>query len=153
MPQQDLSKDTLKQIQNPDQCRLYGAFVRGARAFLGLNQDEFAKMVGVERTTLIRLEKGEPPLKRHLCQSVIQVLAQAGIKSSDILDVLDGLIINPVISIKIEYERLQAGLFGLSKTSSFEEKQDALLGLEYRPPLVDQPLRVNKYRGAKDFTK
>ncbi len=144
MALQDTLKQSPKQIQNSDQCLLYGAFVRGARCFLGLSQDEFAKMIGVERTTLLRLEKGESPLKSSLCQSAVEVLAKAGIASNDLLDLRDSASTPNTIVVSLDFEHLSKNFFGLTKSADIEEKMQALLGLGYRPPLSEQPLRVKK---------
>ena len=68
-----------KVIHDPDQCLLYGAFVRAGRNALNLSQDQLALMLGINRTTLVRLEKGIPPFKRSLCLSMVEVFKKIGI--------------------------------------------------------------------------
>ena len=70
-----------KQIVDPDMCAAYGAVVRAGRNALGLSQNGLAAILGVHRTTLVRLEQGTPPLRRGLCVTAVDVLKKAGVAS------------------------------------------------------------------------
>ena len=76
--------DASKQIHDPDVCLAFGAYVRAARNALSLSQTALAEMLGVHRTTLVRLEKGSPPLKRGLCVSAVAFLTKAGVSCNGI---------------------------------------------------------------------
>jgi DNA-binding XRE family transcriptional regulator len=74
--------ETAKLLYDPDHCLLYGAEVRAARGVLGLSQSELADMLGVTRTTVLRLEKGIAPLRLALCESAVDTLKKAGVSSN-----------------------------------------------------------------------
>ncbi len=132
---------TTKLIFDPDHCLMYGAYVRGVRSALGLSQGALADMLGVNRTTLLRLEKGQPPLKKALCETAIKVLKKAGVNSEamDLLTTEPGVPTN--LDISINFGALMQSLFELPKSAAVMQKTEALFGQHYVPPLEQSPLR------------
>ena len=137
----DPLQQTTKLIFDPDHCLMYGAYVRGVRSALGLSQGALAEMLGVNRTTLLRLEKGQPPLKKALCETVVELLEQAGVKSEamDSLRTMSGVPTHLDISINIF--ALLRSLYQLPKSSPVDVKTKVLFGQDYVPPLEQAPLR------------
>ena len=137
----DPLQQTTKLIFDPDHCLMYGAYVRGVRSALGLSQSALAEMLGVNRTTLLRLEKGQPPLKKALCETVVELLKQAGVQSEamDSLKTEPGVPTNLDISIK--FGALMHSLYQLPKSAAVNVKTEALFGQDNVPPLEQAPLR------------
>jgi len=133
-----------KLLVEEDLCQMYGAYVRGARSALGLSQSALAEMLGVNRTTLLRLEKGLPPLRKALCQATVEILKKAGVNSL----AMDTLMTTPgcpkVLDIGIDMVILVNSFFDLPKTSTVDAKTEALFGQNYVAPLRKMPLRKNK---------
>ena len=131
-----------KVIHDPDQCLLYGAFVRAGRNALNLSQDQLALMLGINRTTLVRLEKGIPPFKRSLCLSMAEVFKKIGIESKQI----DELASDPVgvtgrLDISINHAALTWNFFPNSDSTDQIKSID---GNELVPPLQKNPLRRDR---------
>jgi DNA-binding XRE family transcriptional regulator len=137
----DPYQQTTKLIFDPDHCLMYGAYVRGVRSALGLSQSALAEMLGVNRTTLLRLEKGQPPLKKALCETAVEVLKKAGVQS----EAMDSLITEPgvptTLDIGINFGALMHSLYQLPKSAAVDAKTEALFGQNYVPPLEQAPLR------------
>ncbi len=137
----DPPQQTTKLIFDPDHCLMYGAYVRGVRSALGLSQSALAEMLGVNRTTLLRLEKGQPPLKKALCETAVALLKQAGVQS----EAMDSLKTEPgvptTLDIGINFGALLQSLYQLPKSAEAGVKTEALFGQDYVPPLEQAPLR------------
>lgn len=137
-----------KLLHDLDQCSIFGGFTRAARNALNLSQEDLAAMLGITRSTLVRLEKGEAPLKLALCNTLLNVLAKAGVSS----EAMNTLIDNPgvpasSIDILINVKPL---LWSVKSTGAdTQDKTKHLLGSKHIPPLEKTPLRVDKPKRNK----
>ena len=120
---------------------MYGAYVRGVRSALGLSQSALADMLGVNRTTLLRLEKGQPPLKKALCETVVELLKQAGVQSNAMSSLKTEPGVTTTLDININFGTLMHSLYQLPKSAAVDAKTEALFGQDYVPPLEQAPLR------------
>lgn len=138
----EINPITSKVIHDADHCLLYGAFVRAGRNALNLSQDELAIMLGINRTTLVRLEKGKPPFKKALCESVVDVFRKIGVTSSQINELAgDPYGVIGTLDIQINFKALDWDFFP-SNEPSIEIK--AIDGGNLTPPLQEKPLRKDK---------
>lgn len=115
---------TLKLLFDPDQCLLYGSFIRASRSILGLSQVEFAEVLGVTRTTLVRLENGIAPLKKSLCEAAVDLLKSVGIESEAMVQIRNGSEVPTTLDISVNYAEAQVkvkGLFGEGFVSPLKE--------------------------------
>lgn len=131
-----------KQIHDPDVCLAYGSFVRAARNALSLSQTTLAGMLGVHRTTLVRLEKGSPPLKRGLCASAVSVLAKAGVTCEELMD--DFKVpkdINHAMLVTYKFDSLRQSQKVIDQGMAEEELVGKLVGNDFVAPLQEKPLR------------
>ncbi len=133
--------DTPKLILDPDQCLLYGAFIRASRALLGLSQEEFRHSLGISRSTLVRLENGIAPLKKSLCEAAVDVLIAAGIKSQAMVDIRFTPGIPTELDIAVNYIALLNRFLQVPRTAEAQAKLQALFGTEFVAPLKKMPLR------------
>ena len=134
--------DSEKQLYEPDLCMGYAAFIRSGRGVLGISQNAFAAMLGVHRTTLVRLEQGSPPLKKNLLEAAQALLANLGVKLNTALsqnEVGDINISDLQFTIPIDSLRRVQKLLDLG--GGEEEFIRHLLGEQYVPPLKARPLR------------
>lgn len=131
-----------KQITEPDLCAAYGAVVRAGRNALGMSQNGLAAILGVHRTTLVRLEQGTPPLRRGLCMSAVEVLKKAGVVcETSVIQKGSGKLndTNLLLSITAEaVRRAQQGIDGLIPSDGLTTH---FLGDGFVPPLEENPLR------------
>lgn len=132
-----------KLIQDVEVCMAIGCYVRASRSALGLNQLKLAQLLGVNRTTLLRLEKGTAPLKFALCLTAVDVLGALGARSFSIEELLAGRgVVGQTIDLTVNFESMK-----LTQEAAEQEAAQnnrgiaALLGEEYIPPLVVSPLR------------
>ena len=131
-----------KQIHDPDEGLAYGAFVRAGRTALGLSQTALATILGVHRTTLLRLEKGSPPLRRGLCESAVYVLGRAGVTCEVLQKGNFGSNGGTKdLQIMVIFDALKRA--ELVVTSGEDEKEFGrlLLGEGFIAPLQEKPLR------------
>ena len=141
MPMDDTYSNS-KQIHDPDVCLAYGAFVRAARNALSLSQTSLAGMLGVHRTTLVRLEKGSPPLKRGLCTSAVSVLAQAGVSCEELMkDFKSPDDIDHVMHVTYKFNALRNSQKVIDQGLAEEELVKFLVGSDFVAPLQEKPLR------------
>jgi DNA-binding XRE family transcriptional regulator len=131
-----------KLILDPDECLAFGAFVRAGRNALGISQNGLAAMLGVHRTTLVRMEKGLPPLRRGLCESAIVVFAKAGVTFSS-STVGDPNRAEEITEIKVTvlFESLRKAQRIIQSGNENTELLRQLLGEDFKPPLEEKPLR------------
>lgn len=131
-----------KQIHDPDVCLAYGAFVRAARNALSLSQTTLAGMLGVHRTTLVRLEKGSPPLKRGLCTSAVSVLAQAGVSCEELMKEFKSPDdVNHVLQLTLKFGAIRQSQKVIDQGLAEEELVRSLVGNNFVAPLQEKPLR------------
>lgn len=130
-------------IHDGEACQAIGCHVRAARSALGLNQAQLAELLGVNRTTLLRLEKGTAPLRFALCLGAVDVLGVLGARSPQIEHLLAGRSsVGETFDLTVNFESMK-------RTQEMAEVEwaksqrglAALLGDEYVPPLVVSPLR------------
>lgn len=142
---QSASQRDSKLIRDPVTCRVYGAFVRGARMTLGLNQRQFAVLLGVTRSTLVRLEQGGAPMRTKLCEASFQLLAELGAKADNLQQF--GAQENKPEELVMSFKRssmetihdlLEQGL------TAPEDLKVELFTQNYVAPLKRQPLRKSK---------
>lgn len=119
---------------------MYAAYVRGSRHALGINQTTLAELLGVNRSTLVRLEKGEPPLKQTLVMAAIDVLEQLGAHVDDfpVPEVADDL----KFAVSLQRVR-QISELASDKGVGLDALQ-SLLTPDFKPPLKESPLRKDK---------
>ena len=141
MESTDKSNTTLKLLLDPDQCLMYGSFIRASRALLGLNQEEFAQFLGITRSTLVRLENGVAPLKKNLCEAAVDLLKTAGIvsKAMDEIRYTPGVATH--LDISVNYLRLLSSFLRLPRKTEAQTKVKALFGDDFVAPLKENPLR------------
>jgi DNA-binding XRE family transcriptional regulator len=131
-----------KLIADPDVCKAMGCYVRSARNALSLSQHTFSALLGVNRTTLLRLEKGSCPLRTALCVSALQVLSRLGARS----DLIERVLLErgqavEVIDLLIDFASMKRSQEVADSPESEAERVLGLLGQAYVPPLVAHPLR------------
>ena len=131
-----------KQIHDPDVCLAFGAYVRAARNALSLSQTALAEMLGVHRTTLVRLEKGSPPLKRGLCVSAVAVLTKAGVSCNGLsTDKRYAQEQDQTLIVEFKFSSLQKAQRAMEDGLSDSELPAILLGADFVAPLEAKPLR------------
>jgi DNA-binding XRE family transcriptional regulator len=132
-----------KLIQDSDVCKAIGCYVRASRSALGLNQLKLAQLLGVNRTTLLRLEKGNAPLRFALCQTAVEVLSALGARSTQIEELLAGRAgLGATIDLTVNFEAMkQTQEMAEQEATKNNKGFTALLGEEYIPPLAARPLR------------
>jgi DNA-binding XRE family transcriptional regulator len=134
--------DASKQIHDPDVCLAFGAYVRAARNALSLSQTALAEMLGVHRTTLVRLEKGSPPLKRGLCVSAVAVLTKAGVSCNGLsTDKRYAQEQDQTLIVEFKFSSLQKAQRAMEDGLSDSELPAILLGADFVAPLEAKPLR------------
>jgi DNA-binding XRE family transcriptional regulator len=134
--------DASKQIHDPDVCLAFGAYVRAARNALSLSQTALAEMLGVHRTTLVRLEKGSPPLKRGLCVSAVAVLTKAGVSCNGLsTDKRYAQEQDQTLMVEFKFSSLQKAQRAMEDGLSDSELPAILLGADFVAPLEAKPLR------------
>ena len=134
--------DASKQIHDPDVCLAFGAYVRAARNALSLSQTALAEMLGVHRTTLVRLEKGSPPLKRGLCVSAVAVLTKAGVSCNGLsTDKRYAQEQEQTLMVEFKFSSLQKAQRAMEDGLSDSELPAILLGADFVAPLEAKPLR------------
>ena len=134
--------DASKQIHDPDVCLAFGAYVRAARNALSLSQTALAEMLGVHRTTLVRLEKGSPPLKRGLCVSAVAVLTKAGVSCNGLsTDKRYAQEQDQTLIVEFKFSSLQKAQRAMEDGLSDSELPAILLGADFVSPLEAKPLR------------
>ena len=138
------AKTTLKLLLDPDQCLMYGSYIRASRAVLGLSQGDFCEFLGVTRSTLVRLENGIAPLKKSLCESAVDVLKSAGIQSLAMDEMRYTPGVPTTLDISINYRALLGRVLRLPKGTKAQIKVNALFGDGFVAPLKEAPLRKSK---------
>lgn len=141
MEQKEKLNTTLKLLLDPDQCLLYGTFIRASRTILGLSQEEFAEVLGVTRSTLVRLENGIAPLKKSLCETAVDLLKSAGIESDAMNKVRNALGVPTTLDISVNYGTLLHSFLRLPRNTEAQAKVEALFGEGFVAPLKETPLR------------
>lgn len=129
---------TEKLLLDRQQCLAYAAYVRAARNALGLSQATLATMIGVTRSTLVRLEKGDPPLKTALCLAAVEVLQRLGVEAANLP--LAGAGGGP-LQWTIDPAKLWHTHEVLQTTDVHQVIMGVLLGADYVPVLARKPLR------------
>lgn len=134
--------DASKQIHDPDVCLAFGAYVRAARNALAISQTALADMLGIHRTTLVRLEKGSPPLKRGLCVSAVSVLTKAGVSCVGLTTDKKQLQAHgDALTVEFKFSSLQKAQRAMEDGLSDSELPAMLLGSDFVAPLEQKPLR------------
>lgn len=141
MESTDKGNTTLKLLLDPDQCLMYGSFIRASRAVLGLNQEEFAQSLGVTRSTLVRLENGVAPLKKSLCEAAVDLLKTAGIASNAMDEIRYTPGVPTTLDISVNYGTLLHSFLRIPRKAEAQAKIDALFGKGFVAPLKEAPLR------------
>lgn len=141
MESTDKSNATLKLLIDPDQCLMYGSYIRASRALLGLNQEEFAQVLGITRSTLVRLENGVAPLKKSLCEAAVDLLKTAGIESGAMDEIRYMPGVPTMLDISINYGTLLNSFLRLPRKAEAQTKVKALFGDGFVAPLKENPLR------------
>lgn len=136
--------ETSKLLYDPDHCILYGAFVRAARGALGLSQAELAAMLGVTRTTVVRLEQGIAPLRLALCESAVDTLKAAGVSSTAMDQLRHEIGVPTSLDVSINFFKLLNNFLKLPRDAETAKKLESLFGSSYIPTLYRKPLRKNK---------
>ncbi len=134
--------DTDKQLYEPDQCMGYAAFIRSGRSVLGISQNSFAAMLGIHRTTLVRLEQGSPPLRKSLIVAATALLENLGIQLMfSVGQNGQGTLSIPDLQVTIPIESLRRVQQLLDAELPEDEFIKRLFGDKYIPPLTAKPLR------------
>ncbi len=140
MPMNDSSH--IKQITDATLCASYGALVRAGRNALGISQNGLAALLGVHRTTLVRLEQGTPPLRTGLCNSALEVLRQAGVECDMPQTTALQYTTNGVgLHIHITAQAIAKAQQGMEEQMTAEALAAHFLGSAFKPPLTEKPLR------------
>jgi len=123
-------------------CAAYGAIVRAGRNALGISQNGLAAILGVHRTTLVRLEQGTPPLRRGLCLTAVDVLEKAGIACTN-LEILTGTgsFNHGSLLMTISADAVRKAQQGIEGQMPSEDLSGHFLGDGFVPPLEEKPLR------------
>jgi len=99
-------------------------------------------MLGVHRTTLVRLEKGSPPLKRGLCVSAVAVLTKAGVSCNGLsTDKRNAQEQDQTLMVEFKFSSLQKAQRAMEDGLSDSELPAILLGADFVAPLEAKPLR------------
>ena len=131
-----------KQITDPDMCAAYGAVVRAGRNALGMSQNGLAAILGVHRTTLVRLEQGTPPLRRGLCLTAVDVLKKAGVACETLaIQTGTGQFNDGSLLLTISADAIKKAQQGLEGLRHGEALSAHVLGDGFVPPLEEKPLR------------
>lgn len=131
-----------KLIQDSDACKAIGCYVRAARNALSLSQSDLAEVLGVNRTTLLRLEKGISPLRFALCLSAVKVLGRLGAKSEQIENlVTEKGRVADAIHFTVDFQAMKRSQALAEQQLAAQGGIASLLGEQYVPPLVITPLR------------
>lgn len=131
-----------KLIQDSDACKAIGCYVRAARNALSLSQRDVAELLGVNRTTLLRLEKGISPLRFALCLSAVKVLGRLGAESEQIENLVSGQgRVTDTIYFTVDFQAMKRSQALAEQEFAAQGGIASLLGEEYVPPLVLTPLR------------
>ena len=140
MPERHAAQPKL--LVDPDACKAIGCFVRSARNALSLSQNTFSELLGVNRTTLLRLEKGACPLRTALCVSALHVLGRLGARSELIERAVfqQGQVVE-TIDLLIDFEAMKRRQELTDLPDREAERLFDLLGKAYVPPLAAHPLR------------
>ena len=117
------------------------AYVCAVRNALGMSQGDLAAILGVNRTTLMRLEQGVAPLKFALCKSAVQVFKEAGVTSKAMDELIASIGVPPTLDITIQTPHLLKMRSKVAMKSTPENKATLLLGENFSPPLDQSPLR------------
>lgn len=131
-----------KQLSDPDLCAAYGAVVRAGRNALGISQNEMAAILGVHRTTLLRLEQGTAPLRTGLCLSALDVLKRAGVvcTTPGVQSAL-GTLGDEGLHLEISSESVRKAQQGIDGLVPADRLASHFLGERFVPPLEERPLR------------
>ena len=131
-----------KQIIDADLCAAYGTLVRAGRNALGISQNALAAMLGVHRTTLVRLEQGVPPLRTGLCLSAVEVLKRAGVEcQTPELEQGTGFDLAGSLTMAIRGDAIVKAQQGIEQQLGNEVIANHFLGAAFIPPLAEKPLR------------
>lgn len=134
--------DTDKNLYEPDLCMGYAALIRSGRGVLGISQKSFAAMLGVHRTTLVRLEQGSPPLKKSLLEAAEALLAKLEVRVSFDVTQSDSTTLGiSQLHLCIPIDTLRRVQASLDRGGPEEDLIRALFGYQYVPPLKAEPLR------------
>lgn len=136
--------DTLqsKQITDPDMCAAYGAVVRAGRNALGMSQNGLAAILGIHRTTLVRLEQGTPPLRRGLCLTAVDVLQKAGVACETLeIQTGTGRFKDGSLLLTISADAVKKAQQGIEGLIPRDDLSAHFLGNGFVPPLEEKPLR------------
>lgn len=131
-----------KQITDASLCAAYGTLVRAGRNALGISQNALASILGVHRTTLVRLEQGVPPLRTGLCLSALEVLKKAGVECLT-PEMEQGIGLRPAtgLNLAISSEAIAKAQQVIDQQMTNEAVAEHLLGTTFTPPLAEKPLR------------
>ena len=131
-----------KQITDPDMCAAYGAVVRAGRNALGMSQNGLAAILGVHRTTLVRLEQGTPPLRRGLCLTAVDVLKKAGVACETVaIQTGTGRLNDGSLLLTISADTIKKAQQGIEGLIPGDDLSTHFLGDGFVPPLEEKPLR------------
>ena len=131
-----------KQITDPDMCAAYGAVVRAGRNALGMSQNDLAAILGVHRTTLVRLEQGTPPLRRGLCLTAVDVLKKAGVACETLaIQTGTGQFNDGSLLLTISADAIKKAQQGIEGLIHGDDLSAHFLGDGFVPPLEEKPLR------------
>lgn len=131
-----------KQITDPDMCAAYGAVVRAGRNALGMSQNGLAAILGVHRTTLVRLEQGTPPLRRGLCLTAVDVLKKAGVACETLaIQTGTGQFNDGSLLLTISADAIKKAQQGIEGLIHGDDLSAHFLGDGFVPPLEEKPLR------------
>jgi len=141
------SSSVIKVIRDNDHCMIIGTLVRGIRNAIGISQIDLAQLLGVSRSTVLKLEQGRPPLKLALCQSAMEVFEEAGVQSLAMRDViLIGAGYPISIDFSIEFQHLRHLRHVLLKNPNSSGIGQLMLGDKFNPPHKTNPLRKSKLK-------
>ena len=131
-----------KLLVDPDACKAIGCYVRSARSALSVSQNTFSELLGVNRTTLLRLERGACPLKTALCVSALHVLERLGVRSELIEHVVfdQGQRVQ-FIDLLIDFGCMKRLHEVAGSPNPKGRRLVDVLGKAYVPPLANSPLR------------
>ena len=116
--------------------------MRAGRSALGISQSELASILGVHRTTLVRLEQGTPPLRTGLCLSAVEVLAQAGfVCRSPEIQTGQGDLSDASLTVAISTNAISKAQQAIDGQVPAEKLVEHFWGKAFVPPLQDKPLR------------
>lgn len=123
-------------------CAAYGAVVRAGRNTLGMSQNGMAAILGVHRTTLVRLEQGTPPLRRGLCLTAVDVLKKAGVACETLeIQTGTGRFSDGCLLLTISADAVRKAQQGIEGLIPSDDLSVHFLGEGFVPPLEEKPLR------------